>query len=153
MNDYIGQQFGNYRLLRLLGEGSFASVYLAEHRYLEIPTAIKILHVRMEARAREPFLSEARMIAHLQHPHIVRVRDFGFKEQTPYLVMEYTPNGTLSSLYPRGTRAPLEQIVSYVKQIASALDYAHAQGVIHRDVKPENVLLGAKNEALLSDFG
>ncbi|HLZ60293.1 MAG TPA: protein kinase [Ktedonosporobacter sp.] len=153
MTDYIGQQVGNYRLLRLLGQGAFASVYLAEHRYLEIPTAIKMLHMRIEAETQESFLSEARTIAHLQHPHIVRVRDFGFQEQIPYLVMEYTPNGTLRSLHPRGTRVPLEQIVSYVKQIAAALDYAHTQRVIHRDVKPENILLGAQQEALLSDFG
>jgi serine/threonine protein kinase len=153
MADRVGQILGNYQLLRLLGRGAFAEVYLAEHRYLEIPAAIKVLHVRMEPHTHEHFLHEARTIAHLQHPHIVRVLDFGFQDQTPYLVMEYTPNGTLRTRHPKGTRLPLEQIVHYVKQIAPALDYAHQQRVIHRDVKPENMLLSANNEVVLSDFG
>jgi|GEM_PF-417083 len=153
MADRVGQILGNYQLLRLLGRGAFAEVYLAEHRYLEVPAAIKVLHVRMEPNTQAHFLREARTIAHLQHPHIVRVLDFGFQEQTPYLVMEYTPNGTLRTRHPKGTHLPLEQIVQYVKQVAPALDYAHQQHVIHRDVKPENMLLSATNEVVLSDFG
>jgi serine/threonine protein kinase/DNA polymerase III delta prime subunit len=153
MADHIGQQFGNYQLLRLIGEGSFAEIYLAEHLYLEIPAAIKILHARMKPDSHESFRREARTIAHLQHPHIVRVFDFGIQDQIPYLVMEYIQGGTLRSLHPQGTRLPYEQIVSYVKQIASALDYAHEQRVIHCDVKPENILLNAKGEVVLSDFG
>jgi serine/threonine protein kinase/GTPase SAR1 family protein len=153
MTDHIGQQFGHYRLLRLLGAGAFASVYLGEHQYLERPAAVKVLHVQMESQAHATFLREARTIARLDHPHIVRVLDFGIADQTPYLVMEYTPNGTLRTQHPKGTRLSLEQIVTYVKQIASALDYAHGQHVIHRDVKPENLLLNAKGEIVLSDFG
>jgi len=153
MADRVGQILGNYQLLRLLGRGAFAEVYLAEHRYLEVPAAIKILHVRMEPNTQAHFLREARTIAHLQHPHITRVLDFGFQDQTPYLVMEYTPNGTLRTRHPKGTHLPLEQIVHYVKQVAPALDYAHQQRVIHRDVKPENMLLSANNEVVLSDFG
>ncbi len=153
MAERVGQVLGNYQLLRLLGRGAFAEVYLGEHRYLEVPAAIKVLHVRMESDTHEQFLREARTIAHLQHPHILRVHDFGFQDQTPFLVMEYTPNGTLRTQHPKGTRLPLEQIVGYVKQIAPALDYAHQQRVIHRDVKPENMLLTATDEVVLSDFG
>ncbi len=153
MTNYVGQQFGNYRLLRVLGQGSFASVYLGEHLYLERLAAVKILHVRMEAKAHEAFRREARTIAHLDHPHIVRVLDFGIQDQTPYLVMEYSPNGTLRTLHPKGSRLSCEQIVHYVKQIASALDSAHRHGVIHRDVKPGNLLVNARGEVLLSDFG
>ena len=152
-DDYIGRQFGNYQLLRLIGKGSFAAVYLAEHRYLEVPAAIKLLHVEMNPIAYANFHREARTIAHLQHAHIVRVTDFGIEDQTPYLVMEYMPYGTLRTLYPRQTRVPLDQVVAYAKQIAPALDYAHQQRVIHRDIKPENILLNAQNEAVLSDFG
>jgi serine/threonine protein kinase len=153
MADHIGQQLGNYRLLRVLGQGSFAAVYLGEHLYLERPAAIKVLHVQMEPSSQQTFLQEARTIAHLDHPHIVRVLDFGIEEQIPYLVMDYTPNGTLRTRHPTGTRLSFEQIVSYVRQIAVALDYAHGQHVIHRDVKPENILLTAKGEIVLSDFG
>src|SRR5437016_532973 len=153
MADRVGQQLGHYRLLRLLGRGAFAEVYLGEHLYLERPAAIKVLHVQMEPEAQEQFRIEARTIANLQHPHIVSVFDFGLDEQTPYLVMEYTPGGTLREQHPKGTRLPLEQIVTYVKQIASALDHAHQQRVIHRDVKPANLLLTAKDEIVLSDFG
>ncbi len=153
MADYVGQQLGNYRLLRLLGQGSFAAVYLGEHLYLERLAAIKILHMQIEPETHEAFLREARTIAHLQHPHIIGVHDFGIEGQTPYLVMDYVPNGTLRTSYPVGTRLPVEQIIHYVKQIAAALDYAHEQYVIHRDVKPENLLLNARNEVVLSDFG
>jgi serine/threonine protein kinase len=153
MAERVGQLLGNYQLLRLLGQGAFAEVYLAEHRYLEVPAAIKVLHVRLELDTQKYFFGEARTIAHLQHRHIVRILDFGFQDQTPFLVMEYAPNGTLRTRHPKGTRLPLEQIVQYVKQIASALDYAHQQRVIHRDVKPENMLLIANDEVVLSDFG
>jgi eukaryotic-like serine/threonine-protein kinase len=141
MAERVGAFLGNYQVLRLLGRGAFAEVYLAEHRYLEVPAAIKVLHVRIEPDIHEQFRREAHTIAHLQHAHIIRVLDFGFQEQTPFLVMEYTPNGTLRTRHPKGTRLPLEQIIHYVKQIASALDYAHQQRVIHRDVKPENMLV------------
>jgi eukaryotic-like serine/threonine-protein kinase len=153
MADRVGQQLGYYRLLRVLGQGAFAEVYLGEHLYLERLAAIKVLHVQVEPETQEQFRREARTIAHLQHPHIVRVLDFGLQNQTPFLVLEYIPNGTLRTRHPTGTRLPLEQIVTYVKQIASALDYAHQQRVIHRDVKPENMLLNANDEVVLSDFG
>ncbi len=153
MADRVGQQLGHYRLLRVLGEGSFATVYLGEHQYLERLAAIKVLHVRMEASTHESFRREARTIAQLRHPHIIGVHDFGFEENTPYLVMEYTPNGTLRSQFAKGTRLPFEQIVAAVSQVASALDYAHEQHVIHRDVKPENILLRTNDEVMLSDFG
>jgi serine/threonine protein kinase/DNA polymerase III delta prime subunit len=153
MDNYIGYQIGNYRILRELGAGGFATVYLAEHIYIEKLAAIKMLHVAMEPQSHQKFQKEARINARLEHPHIVRVLDFGFYEQMPYLVMEYAPMGTLRTLYPMGTCVPLQQIVYYVRQIAQALDYAHQQQVIHRDVKPENLLLNTKNEIILSDFG
>ena len=101
----------------------------------------------------EKFRSEARLLVRLEHPHIVHVLDFGVEENIPFLVMTYAPNGTLRTLYPRGTQLPLATIISYVKQIAPALQYAHYRKVIHRDIKPENILLGVHNEILLSDFG
>ncbi len=153
MADRSGQQLGNYRLIRLLGRGGFAEVYLARHNYLNTYAAIKILHVRLATGDEESFLTEARIIASLVHPHIVRVLDFGVEDNIPFLIMDYAPNGTLRQRHPRGTILPLLTIVSYTRQIAEALQYAHSKKLIHRDIKPENLLLGANNEILLSDFG
>ena len=153
MNDYTGHQIGHYHILRQLGTGAFATVYLAEHLYVEKLAAIKILHLTMEQHTFREFQEEARLNARLEHPHIIHVLDFGFHEQMPYLVMEYALNGTLRTLYPKGSRLPVQQVVTYVSQIAEALDYAHQHKVIHRDVKPENLLLNSQHEIVLSDFG
>ncbi len=149
----VGQLLGNYRLISLLDKGGFAQVYLAEHLHLGTQAAIKVFQVPMIQNDLDVFLSEARTIAHLQHPHIVRVLEAGVEGKTPFLVMEYAPKGTLRQRYPKGTRLPPETILLYVRQIADALQYAHDQRLIHRDIKPENLLLGPHDEVLLSDFG
>lgn len=152
MMDYTNQQFGNYRLVRLLGQGGFASVYLGQH--MRIPAqqvAIKIL--RLFDVNTEQFQREAETTASLEHPHIVRLFDFDLREGTPFLVMAYAPNGSLRARHARGTQVPLATVVRYVNEIASALQYAHDQKVVHRDIKPENMLIGRHNELLLSDFG
>ena len=153
MADRVGQQLGNYRLVRLIGSGGFADVYLGEHVYLNTPVAVKILQAKVADDDLQGFLNEARTIAHLVHPHIVRVMDFGVQDEIPFLVMDYASNGTLRKLHPKGTQLPLSTIVSYVKQVAFALQYAHDEKFIHRDIKPENMLLGRRTEVLLSDFG
>lgn len=147
------RQFGSYLLLNQIGRGGFAEVYLGEHIYLKTKAAIKVLHTHLAQEEHAGFLSEAQTIAHLQHPHIVRVLEFGAGDDTPYLVMEYAPNGTLRGRYPKGTVLPLPTILPLVKKVAAALQYAHDQNLIHRDVKPENILLGEHDEVLLSDFG
>src|SRR5437667_2021846 len=126
---------------------------MREHVHLRDQAAIHLLHGPWDARAVEGFLGEARTLASLRHPHIVRVLDFGVQEGIPFLVMEYAPGGTLRQLHPKGTRLPLQTVISYVKQVASALQYAHEQRLIHRDLKPENLLLGPDQEIWLSDFG
>ena len=153
MTDYVGKQFGSYRLLRLLGRGGFADVYLGEHVYLKTQAAVKVLEARLVGSGLDDFLEEARTIARMEHPNIVRVLDFGVEDTIPFLSMAYAPNGTLRQRYPNGSVVPLTAVVSYVRQIASALQYAHDQRIIHRDIKPENILLGRNYEVLLSDFG
>ena len=149
----IGEQIGNYRLLRLLGRGSFADVYLGEHIHLHIQAAIKVLDMRLTNDDMGDFLKEARTIAHLKHPSIIQVLEFGVESNTPFLVMDYAPNGTLYTRFPKGRPHSVEDIQPYVMQIASALQYAHDEKLIHRDIKPENMLLGSNDEALLADFG
>ncbi len=153
MTERIGQKLGNYHLMRLLGEGGFAEVYLGEHIHLGTKAAIKILHTQLTADDVDIFRNEARTIAQLEHPHIVRVLDFGVEAKTPFLVMGYATNGTLRQRHPKGTRLTPMTVLLYVKQIADALEYAHDEKVIHRDVKPENMLIGKRQEILLSDFG
>jgi len=144
---------GNYRLVSLLGTGGYAEVYLGQHIRLELQAAIKVLHTHLTANEAEHFQHEAQTIARLAHPAIVRVFDFDVQDGLPFLVMDYAPNGSLRQSYPKGSVVPLPQIVSLVKQVAAALQYAHDQKFIHRDVKPENMLLGRHQEVLLSDFG
>jgi eukaryotic-like serine/threonine-protein kinase len=148
-----GQRIGNYRLVNLLGRGGFAEVYLAEHIHLNTLAAVKLLSTQLASEDIEIFRNEARMIASLLHPHIVRILDFGVENAVPYLVMDYAPDGTLRTRHPKGSRLSLQLVVSYVQQIAQALQYAHEQRVIHRDIKPENMLIGRNQEILLTDFG
>ncbi len=153
MADRIGQQLGNYRLTYLLGQGGFAEVYLGEHIYLKIQAAVKVLYTQLAREDFEDFQAEARTVANLEHPNIVRVLEFGIEGAVPFLVMSYAPNGSLRQRHPRGTPLPLPLILQYVRQMADALQYAHDEKLIHRDIKPENMLLGRRNEVLLSDFG
>src|SRR5947209_8106509 len=127
MVDLRGRQLGNYRLLDLLGQGGFADVYLAEHIHLRTQAAIKVLQTRLGNNDLQHFSQEARTIANLEHPNIVRILDFGVEHNIPFLVMTYASDGSLRQRYPKGTQVPLQQVVSYVKQIASALHYAHTQ--------------------------
>src|SRR5579884_2396397 len=153
MTDRVGQHLGPYQLIQVLGQGHWASVYLGEHGHLHTQAAIKVLHGPWADSEVDGFLGEARTLARLRHPHIVRVLDFGVQEGTPFLVMEYAPGGTLRQRHPKGTQLPLQTVVSYVKQVASALQYAHDQRLIHRDLKPENLLLGPDQDIWLADFG
>ena len=122
----LGQQVGEYRLLRQLGKGSFGAVYLAEHLHDHSQMAIKLLQLQLTSRKDlKDFLNEARTIR-LRHPHIVPLLDFGLsRDDIPFLVMEYAAGGTLRQHYPKGTKLPLETIDTYVTQLASALQYAH----------------------------
>lgn len=153
MSDRTGQLLGNYKLVRLLGQGGFSDVYLGEHVHLGTYAAIKILRTQLADDSIENFRMEARTLAHLKHPNIVQVLEFGVEGLTPYLVMEYAPNDTLRQRHPRNIPVPLTIVVPYVKQVAAALQYAHNQKLIHRDIKPENMLVGEQDHILLSDFG
>jgi len=153
MVDRVGQQLGNYRLLRLLGQGGQASVYLGEHIHLKSQAAVKVLRIALAEEEQTAFFREAQALARLSHPHIVRVLDFALQDGLPFLVMEYAAQGTLRQRHPRGTRLPLDVILTYIQQITSALQYTHDHRLIHRDVKPENMLLRSQEHVLLSDFG
>jgi serine/threonine protein kinase len=153
MSNFLGKQFGNYHLTKHLGGGGFADVYLGEHIHINNKlVAIKVLTTQLTHEEIEKFRTEANTMALLDHPNIVRILDFGVEGgKIPYLVMTYAPNGTLR--LSQGKRMSPAEVLLYVKQIASALQYVHDKKHVHLDIKPENILLGQNHEALLSDFG
>lgn len=144
---------GNYHLQRLLGSGGFADVYLGQHKYLKTHAAIKVLKEQMSPQVLASFIEEAKTIATLKHPYIVRTLEFGVEGQTAFLVMDYAPNGTLRQRHPKGTALLPRTILPYVQQVANALQYAHHRNIVHRDIKPENMLVDINNTILLTDFG
>jgi Protein kinase domain len=153
MDNLIGEQYGNYRLTKKLGEGGFGYVYLAENIHTHHLVAIKLPNERIPPGAEEMFFEEARTISQFAHPHIARLLDFGVKDNVPYLVIEYAEQGSLRDRHPRGTYVDLTTVIAYVKQLTEALKYAHSRRITHRDIKPENFLMRSRDEILLSDFG
>lgn len=152
-DELIGRVIGKYRIEVFLGGGGQAKVYKAYHPALDTYVAIKILppYFAAEEGFVERFKQEARVIARLCHPNIVTVYDFGEEQGLTYIVMDYGEGGTLASRL--GRPLPLDTTLHIVEQIGRALDCAHSQGVIHRDVKPGNVLMAREDWVLLSDFG
>src|SRR5579864_36084 len=152
MTDLTGQQFGSYHLVRRLGVGGFASVYLGQHvRVSSKQAAIKILHL-FDVNVQQ-FEQEAETTEQLRHPNIVRLLDFDVQEGTPFLVLDYAPGGSLRARHPKGSQVPLTTVTGYLKELAPALQYAHDRNILHRDIKPDNILIGPQGELLLSDFG
>src|SRR6266516_4407863 len=119
MPDKVGQQIGNYRLVRLLGSGGFADVYLGQHvRLASKQAAIKILHL-LDVDAHK-FQEEAETTEKLVHPHIVRLLDFDIEQGTPFLVLDYAPGGSLRTRHPKGSVVPLARVGEYLKEITPA---------------------------------
>jgi len=149
----VGQTLGQYRLVERIGRGGMATVYKAYQPSLDRYVAVKVLPTYL---AHDPdfaarFRREARAIARLNHPHILPVHDFGQEGELGYIVMRYVEGGTLKKIL--GQPLALDRTIDILAQIGDALDYAHQQGIIHRDVKPANVLMDQGRWAFLSDFG
>lgn len=158
MEDLTGKQFGPYQIVAPLGEGGMAAVYRAYQPGMERYVALKVLPRRLaDAGLLAPeflarFQREARLLAQLQHPHILPVFDYGQAEGYSYFVMPFVQSGTLTDTL-EGRPAPLPRLRQVISQIGDALQYAHTRGLIHRDVKPSNVLLDESGNCLLTDFG
>ncbi len=148
------RNFGRYEITSPIGQGGMASVYLAYDPLFERDVALKVLPRELvyDGTFRERFNREARTIARLEHYAIVPVYDFGEHEGQPYLVMRYMAGGSLAARIKEGAM-PLLSIAPILKRLADALDYSHSLGVIHRDLKPGNVLFDNQDNAFLSDYG
>jgi serine/threonine-protein kinase len=145
---------GRYSIERELGRGATATVYLARDINTETPVAVKVLRDELAlSAAADRFLREIRYTAALQHPHIVPLVDAGRHDDTLFLVLRYMDGDTLRVRLTREKQLPVSDAVRIARTIARALDYAHTHGLIHRDVKPENILFNASGEACLGDFG
>jgi predicted Ser/Thr protein kinase len=150
----LGRRLPELEAFELIGPGGMGTVYKARHRELDRPVAVKVLHAHLQDddAFAERFVREARTLARLDHPNIVRVYDFGQREGIYYLVMEYVDGATLRQTTAAGGMAPRDAL-ALVPRICEALQYAHDQGVVHRDIKPENILLDRAGAVKIADFG
>jgi len=150
----VGLTLGNYKLIRHLSSGGFGDVYLGENIAISsMQAAIKVLHGKFSPQAIQDFKNEAATIGKLKHMNIVPLLDFGEHAGVFYMVMEYAANGTLEDRHPKGSQIPLVTVISYVNQIAEALQYTHGSKIVHRDIKPANIFVEHNNEIMVGDFG
>lgn len=142
-----------YRVMRTLGRGGMATVYLAEQQSVQREVALKVMSSMLlgDEQFGERFLREARIAAKLGHPHVVQIYDVGVSGDHHYIAMEYVPGGPVMGR--SGRPRPVGFALRVASQIASALDYAGTRGIVHRDIKPDNILLRADGTAVLTDFG
>jgi serine/threonine protein kinase len=150
MMNLVGQEVGNYKLLRLLGQGSSASVYLGEHKYHHSYFAVKILGTQATNRQKTRWSNEIFMLSHITHPHLVHMREHGTGDDIQFLVMDLAAQGTLLDLFTQSV--PIGQVTTCVRQLASVLQHLHMRHIIHRDIKPKNILVDFSGNVLLADF-
>jgi eukaryotic-like serine/threonine-protein kinase len=143
----VGQEVGDYKLLHLLGQGYSDCVYLGEHKHYRSYVAMKI---QATNRWKTRGSNEVYMLSQITHPHIVRMREYGTLEDVHFLVMDLATQGTLLDLLVQNV--PISRVATCVRQIASALHYLHVRHIIHRDIKPTNILVESSGNVLLSDF-
>jgi len=154
MDGMIGRELGSYRILEQVGVGGMATVYKAYHAVMDRYVAVKVVLEQMsqDANFRQRFEREAKAVARLEHAHILPVYDYGEAEGRLYLVMRYIDAGTLKERMAAGL-LDLAEVDHVISQVGRALEYAHGMGVVHRDVKPSNVLVDAHGDCYLTDFG
>jgi serine/threonine-protein kinase len=156
ISDSIGRVLGKrYRLLSALGTGASAHVYLAEDVSLQRHVAVKVLQPGLAADEAflKRFRAEARSVASLNHPHVLRVFDWGEENDEPYLVLEYLGGGSLRDLEDRGVKLSHAQAAQLGAEVAQGLAYAHLRGLVHRDIKPANLLFDEEGRVRIADFG
>lgn len=171
MAEWLGRTIGKVRIEKYLAHGGMAEVYLGTHLTLDRPVAVKVMHsyIETDSELLSRFQREAKAVAGLRHPNIVQIYDFDTSENHPYIVMEYLSGPSLAAfmrnLHESGAKLTLNQVAHLLKSLAAGLDYAHAQGIVHRDIKSANIILHNKSghysdddlpedtEPIITDFG
>jgi serine/threonine protein kinase/tetratricopeptide (TPR) repeat protein len=150
----IGSKLGPYEIREEIGRGGMAVVYRAYQSSVDREVAIKVIlkSIALDEHTVQRFQREARLIARLEHPHILPIHDFDGGHEPPYIVMRLLDGGTLKEVMKQG-HLPLDEIAYLIRQVGTALDYAHRQGIVHRDVKPSNIMVDRDGNAFVTDFG
>src|SRR5574341_898313 len=153
-DDIIGKTFGSYKVVSPLGAGGMAAVYRGYQEAIDRYVAIKVLPAELlhDPTFLKRFVNEARTLARLQHPNILPLFDFGEANGVPYIITPLMVGGTLADRIKRGPMSPAEA-AQIIQPVADALEYAHSQGLLHRDIKPNNILFDARAAPVLADFG
>lgn len=155
----IGASLGSYEIIEAIGEGGMARIYRGYHAELNRDAAIKVINwgLQEDPEVTERFRREAQAIAKLRHPNIVQIFDFGKHTSGYFMAMEFIDGDdlavTMRECRARQTLLPKDKIIRIIRDVAAALDYAHSQGVIHRDVKPSNIMINQEGQSILTDFG
>ncbi|MEP7285990.1 MAG: serine/threonine-protein kinase, partial [Chloroflexota bacterium] len=154
MSDLVGKWLGQYEITEIIGKGGMAVVYQARQPSMARDVAVKVISSELTNNTEfiSRFEHEVRLIAHLQHAHILPVYDFGREDATIFLVMRLVDGGSMDQMLRTGG-LPIQQTARLLEQIASALTYAHGEGVVHRDLKPNNILIDKSGSPYLTDFG
>jgi len=150
----LGTKIGSYEVVEEIGKGGMATVYRARQASVDRDVALKVIRraIANDPEAVQRFQREARLIARLEHPHILPIYDFDGAHDPPYLVMRYLDSGTLEEIMEQGL-LPHDEIAFVMRQVCSALDYAHRQGIVHRDIKPSNIMIDQQGNAFVADLG
>ena len=156
MSDLSGKTLGQYQVIKQIGQGGMAKIYLAYQPSVRREVAIKVMSspLQQSSNSIKRFAQEVEVIAHLQHPQIIPVYDFGEHDDQIYIVMAYIRGGTLADRIDQAPNGlPNEEIIRLLDLIAEGLDYAHAKGIVHRDLKPNNILMDESSHPYIADFG
>ncbi len=151
----IGKRLSSYEIIEEIGQGGMATVYRAYQANIDRYVAIKVIQNKtnnLDTSAAQRFQREARLVARLEHPHILPVYDFDGANDPPYIVMRYLEAGTLKDIFKQG-HLPINEVAYVIRQVAAGIDYAHRQGIIHRDIKPSNIMFDREANAFVADFG
>ena len=148
----VGQHIGAYKILEILQQDQFGDTLAGQNTQNGTSVFIKVFRPPLLQELQQEFFVQARTLMQLEHAYILKLRDVGVEQHYPFTASEYVPHLPLRRVFPRGSAQPLSKFLPYLKQVASALQYAHSRRVLHGDIRPENILINTSNQVLLANF-